>query len=233
MNRKQFLALAAGGAAAAWTAQGNAQARAQGELVQTSSEWNPDRFRSVAARPGRYKQVYDITVIGGGVFLNNVKNSLNGLQFGFGIKPRQMNILVALHGGANLLNFDDAMWAKYKLGEYAGVADPESHAPAARNIFYPQSRGPLSTEIENDHSTYQDHSIQGLMKRGVSFLLCHTATEEQSRKLKARLRLTASPESIARDLLAHTIPGAIVVPSMVAAVALLQIEYQFSYITVA
>lgn len=227
VTRKQFLALSAAGVATALSGT------ARGELVETLQEWHQADFEHAATRPAKIRQVYDITVIGGGVFLNNIKNSLNGFQFGFGMAPRDFNVIAALHGGANVLNFDDAMWKKYKLGEFAGVTDPETHAPATRNIFYPSTANPADRNQNSEQSIYQDHSIEGLMKRDVSFLLCHTATEEQTRKLQKRFGFPGSPESIVRDLLAHTIPNSIVVPSMVATVAVLQLQYHFSYITLA
>ncbi|MGI9071266.1 MAG: hypothetical protein ACR2JB_08105 [Bryobacteraceae bacterium] len=47
-----------------------------------------------------------------------------------------------------------------------------------------------------------------------------------------RLNLDESPEQVVRDLQAHTVPGVLIVASMVAAVALLQTEGHYSYITV-
>lgn len=227
MTRKGFLALGVAGAGAV------VAGRANGELVETLNEWRQDAFLKAVSRPARYRQVYDITQIGNGVFLNNIKNSLNGFQFGFSLAPRDFNVIAALHGNANLLNFDDAMWEKYRLGEYAAVTDPKTQAPATRNIFYPSTANPADTDADSEQSIYQDHSIHGLMKRRVSFLLCHTATEEQSRKLKKRMGLAEAPETIVKDLLVHTIPGSIVVPSMVATVAVLQLQHKFSYITIA
>ncbi|MGH9327008.1 MAG: hypothetical protein ACRD2B_10055 [Terriglobia bacterium] len=227
ITRKHFLAMGVAGAATAFAGS------ARGELVETLQEWHQASFRKAATRPARIRQVYDITEINHGVFLNNIKNSLNGFQFGFGLAPREFNVIAALHGNANLLHFDDSMWKKYKLGEYAAVTDPRTGSPATRNIFYSAAANPADKNPDSEKSIYQDHSIEGLERRNVSFLLCHTATEEQSRKLKKRLGLAESPESIVRDLLAHTIPGSIVVPSMVATVAVLQLQFHFSYITVA
>jgi intracellular sulfur oxidation DsrE/DsrF family protein len=78
---------------------------------------------------------------------------------------------------------------------------------------------------------YQDTSVQALEVRGVQFLSCHTAAEEQARVLVRRNKLTQSPEEIVQDKLAHTVPGVLVVASMVAAVALLQEEGRYTYIT--
>jgi hypothetical protein len=56
--------------------------------------------------------------------------------------------------------------------------------------------------------------------------------EEQVRALISRNKLSQSPEDIVNDMLAHTMPGVMVVASMVAAIAVLQSEGHYSYITV-
>ena len=81
-------------------------------------------------------------------------------------------------------------------------------------------------------SSYHDTSIQALQRRGVRFLSCHTATEAQARALIAHNKLTQKPEEVVQDLQRHTLPGVLIVPSMVAAIALLQSEGHFSYITI-
>lgn len=231
LSRRSFLTPAAGALAAATVAS-----RAQAQLVYQRSDWNIKEFQKLTAAPARIKQVYDINAVGGGRFLNNIKNSLNGLRFGFAVPPSQMQIVGALHGPANMLNFDDSIWEKYRIGELFQVDDPEKNQPAIRNPFY-RSRvgtGPsrASQDPNDEGSPLQDTSIQGLQARGVRFLCCHTATEEQARFLIRRRSLTQQPEDVVKDLLAHVHPGILVVASMVAAIAMLQIEGRYSYITV-
>lgn len=72
--------------------------------------------------------------------------------------------------------------------------------------------------------------MQALQARGVHFLSCHTALEEQVRVLIRRLKLPESPEEIARDMLAHALPGVLVVAAMGAAIAVLQAEGHYAYI---
>jgi hypothetical protein len=178
------------------------------------------------------KQVYDVTQIAEGGFLNNIKNSLNGLHFGFGIPVEQTKIVAALHGPANMLNYDDFIWNKYRIGAWLKVTDPSTGQPAMKNIFYPSKAGtPLHYSSENPdspESLYQDTSIQALQRRGVKLLACHTATEEQARPLIAHNRLTQQPEEIVKEMLAHTLPEVLVVAAMVAAIALLQAEGHYS-----
>jgi len=118
ISRKDFIAVGLGGVVAALSTKADAQ------LVEKPQDWASADLHKIMQRSARYRQVYDIIQIGDGVFLNNIKNSLNGFQFSFGARPSDINIVAALHGPANLLNFDDAMWKKYRLGEFINLKDP-------------------------------------------------------------------------------------------------------------
>ena len=232
ISRRAFVGRAiAVGAASAVLAEA-----APAQLVWQKSEWKIAEFEQLVNNPARIKQVYDVKQIDGGRFLNNVKNSLNGLRFGFGVPKAQIKIAVGMHGPANMLNYDDYIWNKYRIGEWLSVADSATGKPAVTNPFY-KSKGvpenePASTDPDNEGSMYQETSIQTLQSRGVQFLSCHTATEEQARALIRRNKLSQSPEDVVKDMLAHTVPGVLVVAAMVAAIALLQAEGRYTYITV-
>lgn len=232
ISRRLFV----GQAATSFAALGGASSLAYGQLVYERSDWNVAGFDQLMKSPARVKQVYDVTAINGGKFLNNIKNSLNGLHFGFGIPNSQIQVLGALHGPANMLNFDDYVWKKYRIGEWAKVEDPATGQPATRNPFNLSKAGRElrypSQSPNDENSAYQDTSIEGLKARGVKFLCCHTAMEEQARALVKALKLSEPPETLVKDILGHTLPGVLVVASMVAAIALLQSEARYTYITV-
>jgi hypothetical protein len=207
---------------------------ADAQLVWKTSDWNLAEFEKLVKNPARLKQLYDVTQINDGKFLNNVKNSLNGLRFGFGIPEQQIKVAVAMHGPANMLNYDDYIWEKYQLGAWLKVTDPATSKPAVRNIFYKSTitAQPASANDPNDrNSLLQDTAIETLHARGIQFLSCHTADEELAHALVKHNNLTEDPETIVHEMLAHTVPGVLVVASMVAAVALLQAEGRFTYIT--
>ncbi len=235
VSRRSFVTGAAAGVAALGFLGGSEPA-ANAQLVWKASQWKIADFRSLVVHPAQIKQVYDIVQIRGGLFLNNVKNSLNGLQFGFAVPHDQMKIVAALHGPANMLNFDDYVWKKYGIGEWLNVTDPATGKPAERNIFYPEAAAlktaAAANNPDNENSIDQAKSIQALQSRGVQFLCCHTAAEEQARVLIRRNKLTAAPEEVVKDMLAHTLPGVLVVAAMVAAIALLQAEGHYTYITI-
>lgn len=234
VTRRSFVATAAAGIGASGVFGTTTPAAAQ--LVWNTSDWKLNEFRKLVTHSAQIKQVYDVTRIDEGRFLNNIKNSLNGLRFGFAIPEEQIKVVAALHGPANMLNYDDTIWKKYRIGEWLKVNDPATGKPAEKNIFHAAAqKTPESKPIQdpqNEHSVYQQKSIQDLQARGVQFLSCHTATEEQARMIVRQQNLTQSPEEVVQDMLAHTVPGVLVVASMVAAIALLQAEGHFTYITV-
>jgi intracellular sulfur oxidation DsrE/DsrF family protein len=233
MNRRLFVSAATG--AAGLAAMGTVNI-AEAQLVYTKSDWKVSEFNQLAKNPARVKQVFDITRISAGSFLNNIKNSLNGLHFGFGIPNEQIKIVAALHGPANMLNYDGFIWNKYKIGAWLKINDPSTNQPALKNPYYASKAGAAlrySTEDpDTGDSIYQDTSIQALQSRGVKLLACHTATEEQARALVTHNGLTQQPEEIVKEMLAHTLPEVLVVASMVAAIAMLQTDGHYSYITV-
>lgn len=235
MNRRSFVSTATTSIAALATLATSGR-EAEGQLVYTKSDWRLSEFNQLATNPARVKQVFDIIPIAEGRFLNNIKNSLNGLHFGFGIPDEQIKVVAALHGPANMLNYDDVMWRKYRIGAWLKVTDPSTGQPAVKNPYYASKAGAAlrysTQDPDSRDSLYQDRSIQALQHRGVQMLSCHTALEEQVRALIAHSNLTQAPEEIVKEMLAHTLPGVLVVASMVAAIALLQTNGRYTYITV-
>jgi intracellular sulfur oxidation DsrE/DsrF family protein len=229
-SRRHFVGGFSAGVAALG-AFGLAPRTAEAQLVYQRSDWNFNEFDKLVHIQARAKQVYDVRAVGEGKFLNNVKNSLNGFRYGFGIPDDQIKIAVALHGPSNALAFDDSMWQKYRLGEFVEVNDPSTGKAATRNIFFPRKPN-ASSALEDPSSQVQDHSIEALQHRGVKFLCCHTATEEQVSSMVRKFSLKAPAEEIVKDLQAHVLPGVLIVPAMVATVSLLQSEGRFTYITV-
>jgi intracellular sulfur oxidation DsrE/DsrF family protein len=235
INRRSFLSSAAVGIAALGVLD-QSTPTAEAQLVYKKADWKIEEFDQLVKSPARVKQVYDVIPIGDGKFLNNIKNSLNGFHFGFGIPNDQIKVVAALHGPANLLNYDDTIWSKYAIGAWLKVNDPATGQPAKRNPFYPSKAGPglkySSQDPDSRESLFQDTSIQALQSRGVKFLSCHTADEEQARAIIAFNKLTIEPEALVQEMLAHALPGVLVVAAMVSAIALLQSEGHYSYITV-
>ncbi len=231
MNEFSRRTLLGGAVAAAASAMWSRPA--DGQYVWQKSDWHAEEFTKLVNSSRRIKQLVHADAINGGRFLRNTKNSLNGLQFGHGLPADDIQVVCALNGHANVLNYSDYIWKKYGVGEWAKVDDPETRQPALRNIFYPSKAGAslhhTSEDPSSQDSLYQDISIQALQSRGVRFISCHQSTEEEARAFIEQNHLTAQPEDVARDMVEHALPGVIVVPSLAAALALLQCEGHYSY----
>jgi hypothetical protein len=229
VTRRSFLGNVGTGVAAITTLAGSL-ASADTGLVYQHADWKFADFNALLKFKGRAKQMYDVHPVNGGDFLSIVKNSMNGFHFGFGIPADEIKIVAAMHGPANMLNFDDSMWAKYKIGERLKIQDPTTDKPAVRNIFFPK-KNPTGSSDPNDRSSiYQDFGIEALLPRGLQLLSCHNATEAQVLGIIKQNSLKESVEEIVHDLQTHTLPGVIIVPTMVSAISMLQSEGHFSYI---
>jgi hypothetical protein len=237
LTRRGFAAKAAACFAALGALTGGSQ-RAEAQIVWTASEWKLGTFEELLREKARVKQLFDLTAVENGGALAKVKNSLNGLHYGFGVPLAEIKVVGGMHGPSNLLNFDDYVWNKYKIGAWLKIDDPATGQPAVRNPYYvsklseAEARITATTDLNDEHSPTQDASMQGLQRRGVRFLGCHTALEEQVRQLIKHYNLSEEPETIVHDMLAHTQPGVLMTASMASAIALLQCEGKYSYIVV-
>lgn len=224
LSRRAVLGGAVAAAAAAiWTEPLRAQ------FVWQKGDWHSDEFEKLVHSKRHVKVALHTEAIGDGRLLRMPRNCLNGLHFGHGLPLDQIQIVLALNGRANLINYSDEMWQKYRLGEFATLKDPKTGQPAVRNIFYVKKSGYTSDDPSNDDSLYQDGSIQALQGRGIVFISCHTAVEEAAAALVKQSNLSVSPEDVAKDMVAHALPGVIVVPALASAMAILQSVGNFGY----
>ena len=229
VTRRSFLGTVGSGVAA-MTTMGAPMVSAETPLVYEHADWKFAEFDKVLKFKGRGKQLYDLHGMENGAFFNAIKNSFNGLQFGYGIPAEEIKIVTCTHGGSNVMNFDDSMWAKYKIGEWQKVIDKETGAPAVRNVYFPKKNPKGSADLNDRKSVYQDDSLEALLGRGLQMLCCHNATTAQAGVLIKQNGLTVSVEEVVADLQSHTLPGVIVVPAMVAAISMLQSEGHYTYL---
>ena len=231
MERKSFLAIS--GTIAAIAAAGCAGGKAAGlEYVEPATEFNAGAFAKLVDGAADIRQVWD----GGGyhpLVLGAIKNSLNGLQFGYGISPERTLTALVLHGDANAYAYDDSMWTKYSLGTSLGLRDPQGNAVTSNIFAHVRSQASAMVDPNDPAGMYQDATVEALQRRGVMVFVCHNAAADHAAQL-ARSGVTAgmTPQAILADLLSHTIAGAVVVPSGVATITILQSRYRYAYNTV-
>ena len=230
LSRRSFVSHAAAGVAL----MAAPAAPAAAERVYHTTDWKMAAFQQLLDQPAQAKQLFDMPSIEEGSGFDHMVNSLEGLQFGFGIPVDQIKIVAAIRAKATVLNFNDYIWDKYNVGEMAKVNDPETGKPATRNIFYASKAGNpphYSSQDPNDEgSSFRDSSIQGLQARGVQLLACHMAINSLAGGMMKKAKAEQSREDTVKEIQAHLLPGVIVVPSMVSAIAMLQTRGRFSYL---
>jgi hypothetical protein len=121
------------------------------------------------------------------------------------------------------LAFNDAMWSKYALGEYAGLKDAAGK-PYTRNVFNKPTAADLhllmqvlqTPTIPAFAGAMPALGIESLQKMGTTFLLCANAFGGWCEELSVRGKGKA--EDLQKDLGANLLPGVIVVPAMVIAI---------------
>lgn len=231
MNRRGFFA---GSLTAAATGVARAQSAVPGgtHRVERRAEFDAPLFATTVGRPAQIRQLYEAVSFQPGV-LGSVKNSFNGLQFGFGYPAAAISIVLAGHAASAAYGYSDYVWRRYRIGEFLKIVDAHG-APVLTNVYLP-AHVPFDTaaDPDDDAGMYQDSSIEMLQRRGLIVLTCHTAVEEQARTLvkDGYAPAGASAQDVASDILTHLIPGALVVPSMVATIAVLQSTYRYAYLT--
>jgi hypothetical protein len=229
MKRSHFLAASAT-LAAAVAAPAEAAVPGGTDFVERASSFDAAAFDAIVGRPAKIRQLIEAIAFRPAM-LGNVKNSLNGLHFGYGHAADEITIAIAGHGPSSAYSYSDYVWEKYRIGEFFKITD-EHGQTITRNIWL-KSTAPFdpAANPNDEHGMYQDTSIEMLQRRGTIVLTCHTAVEEQSRSLVKGGFAPAgmSPSDVAADILTHLIPGALVNPSMIATVAVLQKVYHYTY----
>ena len=121
------------------------------------------------------------------------------------------------------LAFNDAIWAKYKLGAYTGLKDAAGK-PYTRNVFNQPTANDLHLLMQAIDSpmipalagAMPALGIESLQKMGTKFLLCANALGIWCLELEARGKGKA--QDIEKELRANLLPGVTIVPAMVIAI---------------
>src|SRR5438034_2580176 len=83
---------------------------------------------------GKHKMIFDAPEANGGMPVIWPRVWLNGNNENYGTKDADNSAVIVLRHSAIPIAMQDALWAKYKLGE-APFNIKEGEAPATRNIF--------------------------------------------------------------------------------------------------
>ncbi len=180
---------------------------------------------------GAHRCLFDFPQHKNGFPLLHILNYLNTYSTAYKIGAGQAGAVGTFYGmgmqSSIPFAFNDAMWAKYKLGEYTGLKDAAGTA-YTRNVFFRPTKDDLhllmaaipSPTIPALGEAMPGLGIESLQKMGTKFLLCANALGGWCMELDARGKGKA-PE-IEKDLRANLLPGVTIVPAMVIAIEMAQ-----------
>ena len=103
---------------------------------------------------------------------------------------------------ASRMGLNDAMWAKYPIGEDAKVNDPETNAPSRRN---------LDMRVSDEKAAQGYGSFERLQQQGAIVLVCDFALGHLANRLATKV--SAKGDDVHAELKRNLIPGAVLVPS--------------------
>lgn len=204
-DRRSFLttlatssaALAAGSAALAFAP---AAALAEPTVPDSPDAW-------LGRIKGTHKQFFDAVTVNDGFALGFAMNFLNSNNETYKLPDGSLTAVVGMRHFSIPMGFTDAIWSKYKLGEFFKLMDPATHAPSTRNIYYHPHAGDLPMP---------GMAIDALMPRGVVFTVCNVALGIISGMTSKNAGVT--PEVAKQEWVAGIIPGMVIVPAGVLAV---------------
>ena len=155
----------------------------------------------------KHRQLFDTPTSGGGVPLVHMMNYYETWNKAYGVTDKNVNAVGTFYGATTFFGVNDAMWAKYKIGEFLGEKDGTG-ALATKN---PWREAPVILGME-----IRPASIESLQKRGATFILCNNALGIFSGLLAKARGLDA--DSVYADLKANILPGVELIPGMVVAI---------------
>lgn len=157
---------------------------------------------------GTHRQLFDAPNPNGGMPLLHVMNYYDTYNKAYGVKDREVNGILTFYGTTTLYAVNDAMWAKYRIGEFLQTKDAATGQPATAN---PWRAAPVIMG-----NTIPSASLESLVKRGATLILCNNAITYFAGEI-ARTRGLAA-DTVLADLKANLLPGVTMVPGMVIAI---------------
>ena len=163
-----------------------------------------------------FQSVEPITLLPGlsSLFVH-LQNAINAGEFSMGWGKGNCATAAVLLGPSVILGLNDAMWAKYTLGEAFGIKDAAGKGETA-NVFY---KAQTAMAFEGDPgaggNVYQDWSAEACVKRGTMLMVCHNAMVAMAGATAGKTG--GKPMDILTEWKANMNPGFMLVPAGVGA----------------
>ena len=201
VRRRSFLTRAGVTAAAIGFGADAAQAQssgASGSRFQPLRHSQDDWFDSV---PGKHRLYLDaVTGYGAGDALLFAGNFLTNSRSAYNLADNESAVVICFRHFATPFAWTDAIWGKYGeplTGFLTKITDPKTGKAPTINLFRTPGYG---MQLNNLGSTIDD-----LVKRGVQFAVCDTATRFTARQLAQETK--GDNDAIYKELTASVIPN--------------------------
>jgi hypothetical protein len=176
---------------------------------------------------GTHRCLFDFPQHKNGAPLLHILNYLNTYKEAYKAEPGTVGAVGTFYSIGNQasisLAFNDAMWAKYGLGDYTGLKDASGKG-YTRNVMFRPTKADAhilmqafqTPNIPEALDAVPGLGIENLQKMGAKFLLCANAFGFWCLELQARGKGKA--DEIQKELTANLLPGVTIVPAMVIAI---------------
>ena len=176
----------------------NAQARQAGQVPE-------DRW--LKGLTAKHRQFFDSPADGGGIPLVHIMNYYDTYNRAYQVPDSDIDAVGTFYGAITFYGLNDAMWAKYRLGEFLKLNDATGK-PATAN---PWRAAPVILGMSLPQA-----SVESLQKRGTTFILCNNALTIFAGLLAKQRGLEAN--AVYADMKANILPGVELIPAMVVAI---------------
>ena len=160
---------------------------------------------------GKHRQVFEVARkiedIPGP--LHVVGNYLDAWQDVYHLEFPQINTVVSIAGSGFPINVNDAIWAKYKVGEKWQIPADSGKSNANHNVF-----------LESPASDTKRASVKGLQARGTIFTQCNIALRHIAKEFALASHETV--DTVYAELVAGLNPGVHLVPANTMLIGLAQ-----------
>jgi intracellular sulfur oxidation DsrE/DsrF family protein len=173
------------------------------QLSVALTSFDRAKFDAIVQQPYAHRQVFAARGSDAEVLFEEMKNSLDAYENGFGSGKGTLHVAAVLYGSAAVFGLDDTAWGSFRLAERVDRTDRSNPFVAV---------------------------IRGLMQRNATFFVCNMALTGIAVAMSNAVPETqASIDDLLAKLQNHVVTGVTIVPAGVAALNALQ-EAKFTYV---
>lgn len=151
-------------------------------------------------RKAKYRALFDAP--SPGVVLDLAARYIDNVHKVYGKSSGDIAAVLNIRTRSVPMGLSDAMWAKYPIAEDAKVVDPDTSAPARRN---------LDMRVSAEKAAQGYGSFERLQPQGAIVIVCDFALVHLANRLATKSG--GKGEDVHAELRRNLIPGAILVPS--------------------